>query len=134
MTLTSTAGGYGLMLLQSLCALAAFGVIAWILVRWSSGTLQRRSLSQGHVHVLERIPLDARRFLYLVRCGDRVLLLGASDNAGPHVLTEFAAESLPHVTVQQAQHFGTILQRLRSSGSTATPTPSESTDTQKESS
>lgn len=101
------------MLVQSLLALAAFGLLVWIFLRWSAGTLTRRPSSQGVVEVLERIPLDPRRCLYLVRCGERAMLLGASDGAGPHVLAEFPAQELPAPTQAQAQRFAAILKRMR---------------------
>lgn len=111
------------MLLQSLLALAAFGLLVWVFLRWSAGSFKQRPYSQGTVEVLERIPLDARRCLYLVRCGDRALLLGASDGAGPHVLTEFPAQELPAPTQAQAQRFTAILKRLRHPAPDA-PSPS----------
>jgi flagellar protein FliO/FliZ len=34
---------------------------------------------KGFVQVVERVPLDQKRVLYVVRAGDEVLLIGASD-------------------------------------------------------
>jgi len=112
------------MLLQSVLALAAFGLLVWIFLRWSTGSFKPRPYSQGMVEVLERIPLDARRCLYLVRCGDRAMLLGASDGAGPHMLAEFPAQELPAPTQAQAQRFTAILKRIRRAAPEA---PSRST-------
>ena len=67
-------GGYGVALLQTLLALGAVSILAWVVLRWSA----RRGLGVGRgrrVKVLERTPLDGRRALYLVSVGDRVLLL-----------------------------------------------------------
>jgi flagellar biogenesis protein FliO len=46
-----------------------------------------------HLQVLERLALDPRRSLYLVRFGSRALLLGASEE-GLRALGEVPAESL----------------------------------------
>jgi flagellar biosynthetic protein FliO len=87
-------GGYGAALLQSLLALAAVCILAWVVLRWSA----QRGLGTGlgqRVQVLERVPLDARRWIYLVKIGERVLVLGAGDGASPTLLTEMAVEDLP---------------------------------------
>jgi flagellar biosynthetic protein FliO len=87
-------GGYGASLLQSLLALAAVCILAWVVLRWSA----QRGLGTGagqRVQVIERVPLDARRWVYLVKIGERVLVLGAGDGASPTLLTELAAKDLP---------------------------------------
>lgn len=61
-------------------ALAAVCTLAWYALR----SLTRGGLMRGgggHVEVLERVALDARQRLYLVRVGARVLLLGGGDGA-----------------------------------------------------
>lgn len=82
-------------LVQTLLALAAVCVLAWVVLRWAS----RRGLGihggRGRVQVLERTPLEPRRALYLVRIGDRVLLLGAGEGASPTVLAELDPSELP---------------------------------------
>ncbi len=89
-------GGYGASLLQSLLALAAVCVLAWVVLRWSA---QRGlGLGQGQrVKVLERVPLDARRWVYLVQIGERVLVVGAGDGASPSLLAELKESELPAV-------------------------------------
>jgi flagellar biosynthetic protein FliO len=87
-------GGYGASLLQSLLGLAAVCILAWVVLRWSA----QRGLGMGagqRVQVIERVPLDARRWVYLVKIGERVLVLGAGDGASPTLLTEIAAKDLP---------------------------------------
>lgn len=90
-------GGYGVALVQTLIALAAVCVLAWVVLKWSA----KRGfgvIGQGkRVRVLERVPLDARRSLYLVEVGDKVLLVGAGDGASPTVLSEIDPETLPNV-------------------------------------
>lgn len=103
-------GGYGLALLQTLLALAAVCILAWVVLRWSA----RRGLgvSGRRVKVLERVPLDARRALYLVRIGDRVLLIGGGDGASPNVLAELDPDELPELPEEPAS-FGALLEKLR---------------------
>lgn len=87
-------GGYLVAVLQALLALAAVSVLAWVVLRWAgrSGAL----LGGGRrIRVLERVPLEPRRSLYLVAVGDRVLLLGAGDAGPPAVLAELDPGELP---------------------------------------
>ena len=104
-------GGYGVALLQTLLALAAVCILAWIVLRWTA----RRGLGLGagkRVKVLERVPLDGRRALYLVEVGERVLLIGAGDTTAPAVLAELKADELPELP-EQAGSFAELLAKLR---------------------
>ena len=105
-------GGYGVALLQGLLALAAVCVLAWVVLRWGA----RRGLGMagdtGRVRVLERVPLDARRSLYLLRIGDRVLLVGAGDGAAPTVLAELSPDELPPAPERAATGFADVLKRM----------------------
>jgi flagellar biogenesis protein FliO len=49
----------------------------------------------GRVRVLERIALEPRRALYVVKVGERVLLLGAGDGGSPTLITEIDPATLP---------------------------------------
>ncbi len=107
-------GGYGVALIQTLVALAAVCVLAWVVLKWSA----RRGLGtvgQGkRVKVIERVPLDARRSLYLVEVGDKVLLLGAGEGSAPEVLTEVDPKTLPDIPeVGSAVSFADVLARLK---------------------
>lgn len=87
-------GGYGASLLQSLLALAAVCILAWVVLRWSAS----RGLGMGgnaRMKVIERVPLDARRWVYLVEIGERVLVVGAGDGASPTLLAELKKSELP---------------------------------------
>ncbi|MFW5921060.1 MAG: hypothetical protein ACOCUS_04415, partial [Polyangiales bacterium] len=53
-------GGYGAALLQTLLALAAVCVLAWVVLRWSAKRGFGMGPSGGRVRVLERVPLDQR--------------------------------------------------------------------------
>lgn len=87
-------GGYLASLLQSLLALVAVSVLAWVVLRWA-GRRGLGGVGRGRVQVLERVPLEGRRALYLVKVGDRVLLLGAGDAGAPAVLAELDPGELP---------------------------------------
>ena len=103
-------------LLQSLLALAAVCILAWVVLRWSA----QRGLGTGagqRVQVIERVPLDARRWVYLVKIGERVLVLGAGDGASPTLLTEMAAKDLP-----DAPRTRSFLEVLRNAPPDAAPT------------
>ena len=93
--LQAAPGGYFVSLLQTLFALAAVCVLAWVVLKW--GARRGLGLGRGRVPVLERVPLDARRALYLVQLGERVLWIGASESGAPTVLAELDAAELPPV-------------------------------------
>ncbi len=106
-------GGYGVSLLQTLLALAAVCVLAWVVLRWSA----KRGLGLGggrRIKVLERVPLDGRRALYLVEVGGRVLLIGAGDASAPSVLAELDPDELPDLP--ESKSFGDLIARVRGSG------------------
>ncbi|RZO47765.1 MAG: flagellar biosynthetic protein FliO [Sandaracinaceae bacterium] len=92
-------GGYGVALLQTLLALAAVCILAWVVLKWSS----RRGLglSGRRVKIIERVPLDGRRSLYLIEVAGRVLLVGAGDQGAPSVLAEIDPEELPELPEPQ---------------------------------
>jgi len=102
--------GYGISLLQTLLALGAVCILAWVVLRWSA----KRGLGLGggrRVKVLERVPLDGRRALYLVEVGGRVLLVGAGDASAPNVLMELDPDDLPDLPEQRS--FADVLAKLR---------------------
>lgn len=83
-------GGYGLALLQTLLALAAVCILAWVVLRWAA----QKGLGVGargqRIQVLERVALDARRTLWLVQVDGRVLLIGAGEAASPALLADLS--------------------------------------------
>lgn len=105
-------GGYGVALLQTILALAAVCVLAWVLLRWGARRGMGLGVSRGRVRVLERVALDPRRALYLVRVGDKVLLIGAGDGAAPAVLAELDPADLPPEAESARPVFADILRRV----------------------
>ncbi|MCC7537588.1 MAG: flagellar biosynthetic protein FliO [Deltaproteobacteria bacterium] len=105
--------GYGAALLQMLLALAAVCVLAVVALRWGArGGLGALGGRGAKVRVIERVHLDARRALYLVRVGDKVLLVGAGD--GPlSVLCEVDPKTLPEEPEARATSFADVLDRFR---------------------
>ena len=105
-------GGYGMALLQTLLALGAVCILAWVVLRWASKSRLGFGVSRGRVRVLERVPLDARRSLYLVQVGGKVLLVGAGDGAAPAVLAELEPAQLPDEPETPRVTFAEVLKRL----------------------
>lgn len=107
--------GYGAALLQSLLALLAVCILAWVVLRWVS----QRGVGLGtgkRVRVLERVPLDARRQLYLVEVGGKVLLIGAGDGSAPRLIAEVDPGALPEPEAPPGMSFAQVLARLRGGG------------------
>jgi flagellar biosynthetic protein FliO len=118
-------GGYGVALLQTILALTAVCILAWVVLRWGA----KRGLSFGgqgaRVRVIERVVLDARRSLYLVRVGDKVLLIGAGESGAPAVLAELSPDEVPELPAPSGGGgFAEVLKRIagRSGSGTGTRT------------
>ena len=92
--------GYGLALLQTLLSLLAVSALAWVVLRWAAqrgwgqGWLLGGKGKDARIEILERAPLDPRSALYLVRVGERFLLLGRGEGAAPALLAELDPEEL----------------------------------------
>jgi flagellar protein FliO/FliZ len=84
-------GGYGDLLVTALVVLVAACVAMLVIVRvagrWSSG----RSARPGLLDVVARVPLEARRSLYIVDVAGKALLVGTSE-LGLTVLSELDRE------------------------------------------
>jgi flagellar biogenesis protein FliO len=80
-------------LLESLVGLAVLSLAAVALVVWA----RRNGVAAkpGPMELLGRLPLDARRAVYLVRVGDTALVLGTGDGGGLCKLGEIPIASLP---------------------------------------
>lgn len=106
-------GGYGAALLQALLALGGVCVLAWVVLRFGA----RRGFGVGagrggRVTVLERVALDPRRSLYLVKVGERVLLLSAGDGGAPALVAELAENELPEIEVPPRARFADVIGRI----------------------
>ena len=99
-------------LVQTLLALAAVCVLAWVVLRWGARRGLGLGASRGQVRVLERVPLDARRSLFLVKVGTRTLLVGTGDGAAPNVLRELEAGEVPELPDVPRVSFADVLRRL----------------------
>ena len=66
----------------------------------------------GPMQMIGRLPLDARRSVYLVRVADLVLVLGVSE-AGVTRLGEIDAKTIPAVPEPATRSFGEILAALK---------------------
>ena len=76
-------------LLRTVFALAAVCLLAYVGLRWLAGRGFGGSPGRSStVRVLSRIPLEARKSLYVVRAGKRVLLLGVGDGGPPALIAE----------------------------------------------
>ncbi|MDI7267997.1 MAG: flagellar biosynthetic protein FliO [Myxococcota bacterium] len=58
----------------------------------------------GRIRIVERIPLEPRRTLYLIHAGEKILLVGSTDN-DIRVLAEFQASDLPAPAVLARRSF-----------------------------
>ena len=68
----------------------------------------------GPLELVGRLPLDARRAVYLVRVGEQVLVLGSSE-AGLVKLSEVPRGELSLASVAKAPAFSELLRRLGAS-------------------
>ncbi|MEM9195682.1 MAG: flagellar biosynthetic protein FliO [Myxococcota bacterium] len=110
-------GGYGASLVQALLALLAVSILAFVVLRWA----QKRGAGLGgfsgrRVEVLERVILERGRSLYLIRIGEKVLLLGAGEGAAPQVLAELSPDELPELPDESGHGFSDLLRRLGKPG------------------
>ena len=83
----------GAALAQTLLTLLAVCALAWWVLRWAARRGVGRSPA-GVITVVDRVALDPRRTLFVVRVGAKVLLLGGGD-AGLSLLTELDPATLP---------------------------------------
>lgn len=82
---TSEGGGLIAKVWPLLTVLALIGGAAALLKR--NGWTATPAAANGSIHVLARVPLDARSAMLVVRCGERLLVLGVSP-AGVTTLSE----------------------------------------------
>jgi flagellar protein FliO/FliZ len=107
--------GYGWALLQMAVTLLGVCLLAWLILRWARRGGLGVGTRGGRMEVLERLPLDPRRAVHLVRVGDRVLVIGTGEGA-PSLLTELDAAEVPEPEPQPKTSFADVLARLRDGG------------------
>jgi flagellar biogenesis protein FliO len=78
--------------------------------------------SGGPLELLARLPLEGRRAVYLVRVGETVYVLAASEGA-LEKLGEMPRDSLPNAPLLESQSFRDVLKRAVGV-KTATPSSS----------
>jgi flagellar protein FliO/FliZ len=66
----------------------------------------------GPMHVIGRLPLDARRSVYLVRVANQVLVLGVSE-AGITRLGEFEPDAIKNEPEAEPMRFADVLARWK---------------------
>ncbi len=116
---TTIGTGYVAALLQSILALGAVCILAWVVLRWSA----QRGLgkSRGRMRVIEKLPLEARRSLYLIEVGDRVLLIGTGDGASPALIAELNPESVPEPSTPKSNITSLVAQWQQTSNDAENP-------------
>jgi hypothetical protein len=95
-------GGYGVALLQTLLALGAVCVLAWVVLRWSA----KAGFGIGRGQHLEIVK--------------RMLLLGVGEGAAPNLLTEVDPSELPQGQPAKAS-FLEVLRRSPAASASGTP-------------
>ncbi len=86
---------YGASLLQTLAALVAVCVLAYVVLRHGLARAYGAGRGGGAMRIVERLPLDARRSLVLVAVGERLYLVGTGDGAAPSLLGEVPKDAVP---------------------------------------
>lgn len=111
--------------LQVSLTLLAFGAIAAALVRFGRKPGRRRA---GPLELLDRLHLEGRRVVYLVRAGERVLVVGGSE-AGLTRLGELGPHTLPSPMLQAPVLQGPISAPDDAPGTVRGPQPEECAET-----
>lgn len=90
--LQSEGGALG-SLLSTLLALVAIAALAYVGLRWLAAKGFGTGRGGEHVQVLERVPLDFKNALYVVRASGRTWLIGTGERGAPRLLTELPSNS-----------------------------------------
>ena len=84
---TGMPAGYGIYLLQTLIALGAVCLLAYVVIRYGLKRLYGAGRQGERLRVLEHLPLEPRRSIYLVEVAGKQLLIGTSEG-GVSLLSE----------------------------------------------
>jgi flagellar biogenesis protein FliO len=102
-------GGFGAQLVRSaLALLAVCGAALWLVRAAARRGMLGAPSKSAHMTVIDRVALDARRTLHLVRVGKRVLVLGASEE-GLRSLAELSSDELSLDEGRKAEALSTSL-------------------------
>lgn len=88
--------GYGMLLLQTLLALGAVCLLAYVVLRYGVKRLYGLGKPGQLLNIVERLPLDPQRSLFLVEVAGRYVLLGTSES-GVRFLTDVDGERVAEV-------------------------------------
>ena len=97
-------------LIETLGVLAAIGLLGFLVV--AGGRRMGMGRGRGPIELAGHLPLDARRAVYLVRVGEQVLVVGASE-AGLTRLGETEASMLPKTAPRPLSFAELFLRRKR---------------------
>ena len=87
----------------------------------------------GSMKLMGRLPLDARRSVFLIQIGKRVLVVGSSE-AGLTKLAELDATQVPPTSPDEPPTtFSSVLERLRTRAKAPTEAPDPTTQHQESS-
>ncbi len=113
-------GSYAGYLVETFLTLVVVCAIAFVVLYGARKLGVARA--SGSIKLVGQLPLDARRAIYLVRIGEQVIVVGASEG-GLTKLAEMPAASVPQDVETKALKFSDVLARLR-----AKPEPKEDGD------
>ncbi|QQR90380.1 MAG: flagellar biosynthetic protein FliO [Myxococcales bacterium] len=97
------------MLLQSLLALAAICLLAWLVLRWISSSFQQRSSGAKHLRVIDSIALGPRSRIYIVQSAQRAWLMGSGVEGQVQMLCELDPADIPQQEQAPSSHFAHAL-------------------------
>lgn len=104
--------GVGAALVQTLALLALFCGLAWWMLRRSANAPLAHH--RGKVlRVVDRVSLDGRSAVHLVRMGDRAWLLGVTDQT-VSVVAELPADEIPELPAEPPHPLRALFERVGS--------------------
>ncbi len=111
-TLPTTSNYLGF-LLQSLLVLGGVCLLAWVVLRFGLRFLTPRPRSSAFVRVVDRVPLEPRRTLYVVEVAGKLLLIGSSESGPMTTLAELPLAELPSDRKTEPTSFLRLLSRKK---------------------
>jgi flagellar biogenesis protein FliO len=86
---------FALDLLRTLIALLAVCVLLFAALRFLSRRGFGAAPAAGALRVVQRLPLEPRKALYLVAAGERLLLIGTGEAGAPRLIAELPPGTTP---------------------------------------